>query len=185
MKRHYFVSDSHDELDNLERELEESGFITPQIHVLSRDDAGVAQHEHLHEVEAVMRTDVVRSMKRGAVIGIIAAPLVLLVAYLFGLPQQWTWVPFICLSIVVLGFCTWEGGFLGIQEPHNQFRQFEQALAEGKHVFFVDIRKNQEETLNHIAAKFKGVVYAGEAKATASWFVRAHHRYQKFMQAMP
>lgn len=185
MKRHYFVSDSLDELDQLECELEDSGFVTPQIHVLSRDDAGVARHEHLHEVEAVMRTDVVRSMKRGALIGIIAAPLILVGAYLLGLPQQWTWVPFVCLAIVVLGFCTWEGGFFGIQEPHNQFRKFEQALADGKHVLFVDIHKTQEDLLNDIVGKYSSVVYAGEAKATASWFVRIHDRYQKFMGAMP
>ena len=66
MKRHYYVTDDLDDLDHVEEELERAGLVTPQLHVLSRDDAGVARHEHLHEVEAVMRTDVVRSMKRGA-----------------------------------------------------------------------------------------------------------------------
>ncbi|MBV1930232.1 MAG: NAD/FAD-utilizing enzyme [Porticoccaceae bacterium] len=185
MKRHYFISTDLDDLDQIEAELENKGFVTPQIHVLSRDDAGVAAHEHLHEVEAVMRTDVVRSMKRGAVVGLIAAPLVLVAAYYLGLPDKWTWVPFICLSIVVLGFCTWEGGFFGIQEPHNQFRQFEQALDEGKHVLFVDCNRNQQDLLDQVVQKHQSLVYAGEDKATAAWFVKAHYKFKRFTEVMP
>ncbi len=185
MKRHYFISNDLDDLDDIEKELENIGFVTPQIHVLSRDDAGVAAHEHLHEVEAVMRTDVVRSMKRGAMVGLIAAPLVLVIAYYLGLPEKWTWIPFICLSVVVLGFCTWEGGFFGIQEPHNQFKQFEQALDEGKHVFFVDIDKYQQDLLDSVVRVHPRLTYVGEAKATASWFVKAHQKFRDFVGAMP
>ena len=185
MKRHYFISDDLEDLDHVEQELEENGFVTPQIHVLSRDDAGVAQHGHLHEVEAVMRTDVVRSMKVGAAIGLLAAPTVLVLAHLFDLPEKTSWVPFICLSIVVLGFCTWEGGFLGIQMPHHQFKKFESALAEGKHILFVDSKKKQQELLDRVVKSHSHLIYAGEAKATAAWFVNAHQRFRKFMAVMP
>ncbi len=185
MKRHYFISNDLDDLDRIEDELEHSGFVTPQIHVISRDDAGVASHEHLHEVEAVMRTDVVRSMKRGALVGLIAAPIILLIAYYLGLPEKWTWVPFICLSIVVLGFCTWEGGFFGIQEPHNQFKQFERALDDGSHVLFVDCSGKQQELLDRVIQKHQNLVYAGEAKATAAWFVNAQHKFKRFVEVMP
>ena len=42
-----------------------------QIHVLSHDDAGVAKHDHLHPVEAVLKKNVVHGTEVGAVIGVI------------------------------------------------------------------------------------------------------------------
>ncbi len=185
MKRHYYITDDLDDLDHVEEELERAGLVTPQLHVLSRDDAGVARHEHLHEVEAVMRTDVVRSMKKGALVGLVLAPLVLLVAYYFNWPEKVTWVPFICLSIVVLGFCTWEGGFLGIQLPHHQFRRFEESLEQGKHVFFVDIDDAQKAVLDRVVSAHPRLRPAGEDKATAGWFVKGHQKVRDFMKAMP
>ena len=38
MNRHYFISDSLDDLDRIEVELEQKGIHKPQIHVLSKDD---------------------------------------------------------------------------------------------------------------------------------------------------
>jgi hypothetical protein len=182
MKRHYFISDDLDDLEHVEEELERNGFVTPQIHVLSKDDAGVAHHEHLHEVEAVMRTDVVRLMKRGALIGVIAAPIILLIAYYSELPAKYTWAPFVCLAIVLLGFCTWEGGFIGIQMPHNQFKKFEDILADGKHIFFVDVDVEQKAKLDRVIAGHPRLEYAGEAKAAAGWFVRAHQKFRNVLR---
>ena len=45
MKRHYFISDDLDDLERIEEELEQRGINTPQIHVLSKDDAAV---ENIH-----------------------------------------------------------------------------------------------------------------------------------------
>ncbi len=73
MKRHYFLSDDLDDLDRCEADLLAAGLDTPQIHVLSRDDAGVANHPHLTPVEAVLKKDVVRGTEVGAVIGVLTA----------------------------------------------------------------------------------------------------------------
>ena len=182
MKRHYFISDDLDDLEHVEEELEEAGFVTPQIHVLSHDEAGVAHHEHLHEVEAVMQTDIVRIMKRGAIVGIVLAPTILISAYYLGLVETYTWVPFILFSVVALGFCTWEGGFIGIQMPHNQFKNFEEALNEGKHIFFVDVDDEQKQTLDSIIAAHPRLVYAQEGKAAAGWFVHLHQRFRAVLK---
>ena len=45
MRRHYYISDDLDDLKSIETELESNGITTPQIHVLSRDDAGLQAHE--------------------------------------------------------------------------------------------------------------------------------------------
>ena len=104
MKRYYYLSTDLDDLEIVERDLEAAGITTPQIHVLSLDDQGVEQH-HLHNVEAVLKKDVVRGTELGAVIGVIAAAAVLAVAYFSGITETYTWVPAIFLSVIVLGFC--------------------------------------------------------------------------------
>ena len=112
MKRHFYISENLDDLEAIEHELEDSGVETPQIHVLSQNDAGVKNH-HLHEIEAVLKKDVVHSMEIGAVAGLVGAALVLFVAYALAWTESAAgWTPFIFLAIVVLGFCTWEGARL-------------------------------------------------------------------------
>ncbi len=172
MLRHYFIGNSLDELEVLEEQLEAAGIATPQIHVLSRDEAEVHQHRHLHEVESFMKTDVVHSTIRGAVVGICAAALVLAVAYFAGWTESAAgWIPFIFLAVIVLGFCTWEGGFLGIQKPNHNFIRFEKALKEGKHIFFVDLAPEQEAVLEKLLRAHPQVELAGTGSSTRHWLI--------------
>ncbi|MCR8923942.1 NAD/FAD-utilizing enzyme [Dasania sp. GY-MA-18] len=185
MKRHFYITDNLDDLELVEQELESSGVETPQIHILSENDADVENH-HLHEVEAVLKKDVVHSMEIGAVTGIVAAIIVLLVAYLAGWTESAAgWVPFIFLAVVVLGFCTWEGGLFGIQEPHYQFKRFQKALHEGKHVLFVDVAPNQENTLCQVVSRHPKLQIAGIGEATPSMVVEAQKKWRSFIKAMP
>ncbi len=185
MKRHFYISDNLDDLEAIEHELEDSGIATPQIHVLSQNDSEV-QHHHLHEVEAVLKRDVVHSMELGAIIGVIAAILILTVSYFAGWTESAAgWIPFIFLAVVVLGFCTWEGGLFGIQEPHYQFKQFQSALSEGKHVFFVDATEQQEAVLNKIVKSHPQLQMAGEGESTPEWVVEWQKNWNGFIKTMP
>lgn len=184
MKRHYYISDDLDDLEIIERQLEESGVTTPQIHVLSEDDAGVQAH-HLNEVESVLKKDVVHGTELGAVVGVVGAATVLLLAWLSGLPETYTWVPAIFLSIIVLGFCTWEGGLIGIQEPHVDFRRFQDDLHQGKHVLFVDFEPEQENTLQRIISTHPKLQDAGEGESTPRWVVRAQNKWKRFLEVAP
>jgi len=103
--RHYFISDDLDDLELLEEQLESSGVENPQIHVLSNDDLGVANHVHLHAVQALLKNDAIHSGEIGAAVGLIGATLTLCIAYLTGLTELAVgWVPFIFLAIVIFGF---------------------------------------------------------------------------------
>lgn len=172
MLRHYFISDNLDDLEIFEEQLEAAGVSTPQIHVLSRNDAEVHQHHHLHEVESFMKNDVVHSALRGALVGLCGSAFVLAVAYFAG----WTrtavgWIPFIFLAVVLLGFCTWEGGLFGIQTPNRKFARFENVLGEGKHVFFVDLQPHQEAVLEEVLKAHPKVEVAGTGSSTRSWLI--------------
>ncbi len=185
MKRHYYISTDLDDLEHVEEELEAAGVATPQIHVLSHDDAGVAQHDHLHPVEAVLKKDVVHGTEVGAVIGVIGASLVLFVSYYSGVTATVGWVPFLFLAVVVLGFCTWEGGLFGIQEPHHEFKRFEDDLNAGKHIFFVDVDDAQEAALSRIVNAHPRMEAAGEGPATPKVVVEAQKKFHDAMQTLP
>jgi hypothetical protein len=172
MQRHYFISNSLDDLEVFEEQLEAAGVSTPQIHVLSRNDAEVEHHHHLHEVQSLMKKDIIHSTAQGAVVGLCAFVLVLSVAHF----ASWTetavgWVPFVFLAIVLLGFCTWEGGLIGIQKPNHHFRRFEKALNDGKHIFFVDLKSDQEAVLEKLLKSHPKVVLAGTGSAVPRWVI--------------
>lgn len=172
MQRHYLISDNLDDLEVLEKQLEAAGISTPQIHVLSLSDADVAKHADLHEVQSFMKSDIVHSTTRGALVGIVASVLVLAVAHLAGWTQTAAgWVPFVFLSVILLGFCTWEGGLAGIQRPNHNFTRFDQALKAGKHVFFVDLEPSQEVVLEQVLRSHGGVESAGSGAPAQHWIV--------------
>ena len=184
MKRHYFISDNLDDLAATERDLEAMGISKPQIHVLSDDDAGLAV-KHLHQVEAVLKKDVVHGTARGAAIGVAGAAAILLLFWVAGLTDKFTWLPPIFLSIVVLGFCTWEGGLLGIQQPHVDFRRFQEELRKGRHILLVDVDATQENRLRQVTRAHPALQAAGEGEATPGWVIGTQQKWSRFMELAP
>lgn len=151
MKRYYYMSENIEEIEATEHELEETGIARERIHVLSNNEEEIVSRK-LHGVNSVFRKNMLQSGIFGAGVGILGAVLVLGAVSISDLPQTYTWAPFIFLSIVVLGFCTWEGGFLGIQEPHHEFKHFDDDLRHGKHVLLVDITDDQSDIVNGVLA---------------------------------
>jgi hypothetical protein len=180
VKRHFYVSDDLDDLEIIEEELEEKGVRTPQIHVFSQDDASIEQHDHLHNIESVFKKDVVHATIVGSWIGLGLAALVLTVTSYTDWPDSYTWVPFIFLAIVLLGFCAWSGGLYGIQKPHRDFKRFEAQLRAGKHVFIVDVDLEQEPNLRRVVERHAGLVLAGTGRATPRWIVMGQYGVKKF-----
>ena len=187
MNRHYYISDNLDDLELVEIELQEQGIKSPQLHVCSRDDISAEiDARRLHKVTDFTKRDVFYSGSVGFGIGIVAATMVLAVFYFLG----WTeytigWIPAIFLAFIVLGFCTWEGGLRGIQEPNHEFAQFQDVINAGKHLFFVDVDPNQESVLQEVVSNHPQLKFAGTGHAVPGWFVRGQENFQKFVKAMP
>ena len=80
MRRHYFISNNLDDLDRLQKRLENRGVLRSQIHVLTKDDAGVETREHLHNLESVLKFDIVHGTKLGAYAGFTLAIIILAIA---------------------------------------------------------------------------------------------------------
>jgi len=187
MKRHFFVSEDLDDLESFEEELERAGIATPQIHVLTLDDAGEETHDHLHGVQSIMKKDVIHSGEYGLAVGVVAAALVIAMTWMF----EWHttaagWVPFIFLAIILLGFFTWEGGFIGIQTFNTNFKRFKQELEAGKHVFFVDLTNEQEKILERVLEKHPTARMAGTGRSTPHWIVSWQQRIKGlFTETLP
>ena len=184
MKRHYYISDDLDDLEVVEQQLEAAGVSTPQIHVLSKDDSGV-QQRRLNPVESVLKKDVVKGTTLGAAVGAIGAAAVLLVAWKTGLTETYTWVPAIFLSVIILGFCTWEGGLIGIQNPHADFKRFQADLSQGKHILFIDADPDQESILSNVVTAHPKLQTAGEGASTPRWVVTAQNTFVRFIHLAP
>lgn len=184
MNRHYYISNNLDDLEAVENELEASGINSEQIHVLSEHIAEVEQH-HLHEINSLMEQDVVHSGEIGALVGIPLAALILGAAYWLGWTESAAgWMPFVFLALVVLGFSIWEGGFFGIQVPNAHFRSFKQVVAEGKHIFFVDVEPNQEPVLDGVIEHHPLLEIAGTGTAAPHWTVAWLHRWHQFKRTI-
>ena len=180
MKRHFYVGADLEDLDRIEQELESRGVHRPQIHVFSQDDGAVATHDHLNNIESVFKKDLVHGTVVGIWIGVILAALVLLVTVASDWPDDYTWMPFIFLAVVLFGFCAWSGGLYGIQVPNRDFKRFEEQLRKGRHVFIVDVDPQQETSLARVVERHPGLKLAGTGKATPRWIVMAQHNIQKF-----
>jgi hypothetical protein len=184
MKRYYYIDDSLDELEVVEKELESAGIPTEQIHVLSQSDGEVAMHK-LHSVTSIMKKDLVHSTIIGAIVGVCLSALVLLGTWLTGLHLDYTWVPFIFLAIVVLGFSAWEGGLWGIQEPNHHFKRFQDELEQGKHVLFVDIDSKDSDTLKAIAQSHPRLQSVGKGRSMPKVVVMWQQWFHRFMRWAP
>lgn len=183
MLRHYFISDNLDDLEIFEEQLEAAGISAPHIHVLSKHDEDVAHHEHLNYVQSFMKKDILHSTELGALLGIFLAGLVLTLAYVSGWTESVVgWMPFIFLSVILLGFCTWEGGLFGIQTPNYHFARFADALKADKHIFFVDTEPYNEKVLEEVFQKHPQVELAGTGAATPKWIISLQEKIPKFFK---
>ena len=180
MKRHFYISDDLDDLDRIEEELESSGVNRPQIHVFSKDDTGVDSHDHLHNINSILKKDIVHGTIVGACVGVALFVLVLLATAIFGWAEAYSWWPYFFLATVVLGFSTWLGGLYGIQEPHKDLKRFESQLQQGKHVFIVDVDPEQENSLDRVVRRHPGLQLAGTGSATPRWVVFGQHNIKEF-----
>ena len=187
MKRHYYICDSLDNIEQVESQLRNGGIESPQLHVYSHDDASAEVESHqVHSVTDFTKRDVVRSGSIGIVIGAIGAVFVLACAQFLGWANSSVgWTPFIFLAVVVLGFSTWAGGFRGIQEPNQEFLKFEEALSRGKHIFYIDVDNKQEAVLSSVVSRFPQLEFAGDGSGAPGWLVQGQTQFQRFIKAMP
>ena len=152
MQRYYYLCDDLDELEAIEKELEEDGFPHRSIHVLSKNDASVSRH-HLHQIPSVLRFDTAWYAGGGLLAGLVIGLSILLLAQLSGITEQIGAGPVALAALTITLFCGWEGGFLGFQKFNHRLRRFLPALHRGRHLLLIDIPDERIRSLQqHILA---------------------------------
>ena len=179
MKRFYYTGKSLDELEHFGRDLELCGIPRSQIYLLSNDDVGLDNHD-VNRVASFLKTDVIRSGEIGALLGLAIATAILLVTHLSGIAAQVGWVPFVFLAIVSFGFTTWEAGFIGIQRPNTHFLRFQEALAQGRHVLFVETRAQDKKKLKKVFKGYPNVKRAGCERTHTGLLMFILRNWEKF-----
>lgn len=181
LTRYFFISNSLDDLEAFEQDLERADVVTPQIHLLTLNEDEAERHHNLHKMTSFMKKDIVHSTLIGAVAGLSAAALTLIITQLAGWSETSAgWAPFIFLAIVFLGFFTWQGGMWGIQKPNVHFKRFEKTLQAGKHVFFVDVENRHKNLLKTLTARHVSIESAGIGRAAPSSIVFMQHHLKHF-----
>ena len=184
MNRYYYICKDLDDISRAEEQLLAAGFSPVQIHTFSHNDADV-EKRRLHDVDSFSKKDIVTSTLIGASLGLVGALAIIAVASLLGVTGQAAWVPVLFLAVCVLGFCTWEGGLMGIQTPNREFARFESDLQNGRHIFFVDVATRQKETFIQIISNYASMSEAGKRSNGYSWTMPLRENARKFVHWAP
>ncbi len=185
MKRYYYICDDLDEFQAMEEELEAKGISRAQIHVISNDDEEL-ERRNLNQVYSWFKTDVMHSTYVGVVVGAIFAAIVIAIAWFFGLREHIGWAPFIFAALVILGFSTWEAGFIGTQIPNTHFRRFQEALDNGEHVLQVDCTPADEVIMQEVVARHRQKIKAaGSENSFDQWAIVSAKKFRQFIKWAP
>lgn len=184
MKRHYYVASNLNEVETVKHALREKGVSTLQMHLLTDADAE-ADRQGIQNQDSITRKDVPRSFLRGFCIGLIAVALLVAVTLVFDIPGLSNGLMLFIASVILLGFCTWEGGLFGIQRAGRQVRRFEKDLHQGKHVFYVDVDDEQRGVLDSVMAAHPGLRAVGTDTAESSWKLNLRRKWRHLSSSAP
>lgn len=184
MLRHYYISDDLDELEHVSEDLVQAGLAEEQVHVLSEADEEAARH-HINAVNSLSKSDIIRSGLIGAGVGAALVVLVLLAGLFFGAEGVEGWLPFGFLAVVVFGFCTWEGGFRGIQVQNAEFRRFAELLKLGRHVLIVDVEPKDEEKVKKVVSSDVRLEDAGQENTSRAWLISSQKGFNDLVKTLP
>lgn len=160
MRRLFYLVSSIDSAADISRDLNEHGVKDWRFHVVSKDEVGLYQHR-LHTANIRDRTDLVRYVERGILIGAAVALLFVVPLALFadlGVPFS-AWV---ALAIFLMVAGGWLAGFGGIQGENYRIQAFHDDIEAGKHLIMVDAPKKHVDKVkelmkkNHPEAKLQG-----------------------------
>jgi len=185
MKRYFYISDDLDEFRALQEKLEQRGVSKAQIHVISNSDDEVEKH-NLNQVYSWFKTDVMHAAYVGVVFGVLFAAICLAIAYWMGLQDYIGWAPFLFLALVMIGFSTWEAGFIGTQIPNRIFRRFQSVLDNGNHIMQVDCTPSEEHIMQDVVSQhLERIRSAGSERTSDQWAIIGSKKFRQFVKWAP
>ena len=162
MKRIHYLAPTLESVEEISNDLHESGVTDWRFHIISKNEAGLYTHK-LHSANILYRSDLIRFMERGLIIGGFLAACIILPLAASGLVNLPTGI---WLAIGL--FCTvagaWMGGFGGITAENYKIRQYHKQIEAGTYLVMIDVKKQDVEAMeqsmakNHPEAQLQGVI---------------------------
>ncbi|KZY62438.1 MULTISPECIES: hypothetical protein [unclassified Oleiphilus] len=156
MKDTYFVADDLDEVELIQNELMEAGVEKDSISVWSGDAYGVDTH-HLKAENELLKTDAIPSMRSGLICGLILSGVALFGFLGLGLMSSEYMSAGLIFCGLVIGFCTWEAGLLGLRRVHRDFTQLGRYVAQKKHIIHLHLGDKAEKAANKVLLKHPAI----------------------------
>lgn len=147
LTRYEFMTRDLNELEKTEQELELHGIPRSHIHVLSESEAEL-EYRSIPSVPDFLKKNVIRSGLRGFGVGLILSSFAVGIPYFLGWYLTATWAPFLVLALMIVGFCTWEGGMIGLHKTNEKLARYQPYVAKGSHLLMVDVTEDEETLVN-------------------------------------
>ncbi|MEX0605527.1 MAG: hypothetical protein WD623_08220 [Marinobacter sp.] len=160
MKRLFYLVDSIDSVQDISDDLHEKGITNWRFHIISKDEAGLYTH-HLHGASVLDRTDLVRFVERGALIGAVFGLAFVLPMAMFS-DLAWPTLAWVAMFVFAIVAGAWLGGFGGISSENYRIRRFHKDIDTGRYLVMVDTPKAHVAemkalmTKNHPEAELQG-----------------------------
>lgn len=146
MKRLYYLTDSLESADLISRDLYEAGIKDDDLHILCCDEDALRQH-HLHAATILQRTDIIRSVERGLIVGGMMSlcfmlPLAYMESFTF---NAWLGISAFCIVVSLIS-----GVIGGLAQENYKIYRFHDAVEQGRLLLMVDTPSEQEGFVRRI-----------------------------------
>ncbi len=153
MKCLYYLASSIESTREVSDDIQAVGINHWFLHVISKDTAGVKKHQ-MHSGNCIEQLDIMRDGIIGAFIGLVLGLIIVSVITYKGYfpPEVPTITYYFIIGILIL-FCSWEGGLIGIGNESKKLAEFHSDLEAGKYLILVYAPANQEKLITDMMAE--------------------------------
>ncbi len=168
MKQLHFLFKSLNDLQSACFELEDCGIDHSRLHVVTKSHLSL-EKRNLNDTGLFGDSDMIHTGLRGALFGVPMALLAAGIAWYFVGQSELGVVITGFITLVILGFCTWVGGLVGVAHENWRISPYHDQIEQGKSLLLVDIEPHQEQTvLALIASQHREAMYTGESSSLES-----------------
>lgn len=183
VRRLFYVARCVDDAEAVTRAALHQGIRRSRVHVLARDEAGLALHR-IHAATPMQQLDLVHTGLRYAVLGMMGG--FVLGSILYGTSAiGWMLLSIdghALLGFTVLGtlFGAWEGGLVGLSREHYQIERYHDDVEAGRYLIMIDVLPDERPLIREMMNfDFPQVLYRGGTDRRVRLSVRprvVHHQ---------